>query len=49
MLWIDPERDVFLVFLTNRSLDPRARRSMTALRQIRTELSDLAISAGSSQ
>lgn len=49
MLWIDPERDVFLVFLTNRSLDPRARRSMTVLREIRTELSDLAISAGSSQ
>ena len=49
MVWIDPERDVFLVFLTNRSLDPRARRSMTALRDIRSEISDLVISAGSSQ
>jgi serine-type D-Ala-D-Ala carboxypeptidase len=43
MLWVDPSRDLFLVFLTNRSLDPRARRSMTALHTLRTNLSDLVI------
>ncbi len=43
MLWVDPVRDLFMVFLTNRSLDPRARRSITALRKLRTELSDLVI------
>lgn len=43
MLWVDPTRDLFLVFLTNRSLDPRARRSITVLRSLRTALSDLVI------
>ncbi len=43
MLWIDPARDLFLVFLTNRSLEPRARRSITALHSLRTTLSDLVI------
>lgn len=46
MLWIDPVRDLFVVFLTNRSLEPKARRSLTALRDIRTSLSDLVLSAG---
>jgi len=46
MLWIDPVRDLFVVFLTNRSLEPRVRRSLTALRDIRTSLSDLVLSAG---
>jgi len=45
MLWIDPAHDLFLVFLTNRSLEPRARRSMSALRSLRTGLSDLVIRA----
>jgi len=45
MLWIDPDHDLFLVFLTNRSLEPRTRRSMTALRSLRTGLSDLVIRA----
>lgn len=45
MMWVDPARDLFLVFLTNRSLDPRNRRSMTALRSLRTSLSDLVIQA----
>ena len=43
MLWVDPERDLFLVFLTNRSLAPRARHSLSVLRGIRTSLSDLVI------
>jgi len=40
MLWIDPRRDLFLVFLTNRSLDPRARHSIRALRELRGRLSE---------
>ncbi len=43
MLWVDPERDLFLVFLTNRSLAPRARHSLSVLRGIRSSLSDLVI------
>jgi CubicO group peptidase (beta-lactamase class C family) len=45
MLWIDPVRDLFVVFLTNRSLEPKVRRSLTALRDIRSSLSDLVLSA----
>lgn len=43
MLWVDPGRDLFLVFLTNRSLEPRAQRSITALHSLRSSLSDLVI------
>jgi CubicO group peptidase (beta-lactamase class C family) len=43
MLWVDPARDLFLVFLTNRSLEPRVRHSITALRSLRTALSDMVI------
>lgn len=43
MLWVDPERNLFLVFLTNRSLAPRARNSIAVLRGIRSSLSDLVI------
>lgn len=46
MLWIDPVRDLFVVFLTNRSLEPKVRRSLTALRDIRSSVSDLVLSAG---
>jgi CubicO group peptidase (beta-lactamase class C family) len=42
-LWIDPTRDLFLVFLTNRTFDPKVRDSAHSLRSIRTELSDAAI------
>ena len=41
MLWIDPGRNLFLVFLTNRSLEPRARHSVRALRRLRGRLSEL--------
>ena len=40
MLWIDPGRNLFLVFLTNRSLEPRARHSVRALRELRGRLSE---------
>ncbi len=41
-LWIDPTRDLFVVFLTNRSYDPRTRRSIDKLRIVRAQLSDAA-------
>ncbi|MGH7561644.1 MAG: serine hydrolase domain-containing protein [Gemmatimonadales bacterium] len=49
LLWIDPDRDLFLIFLTNRSLDPRRRNSITALRDLRAEVSDLATRAALAQ
>jgi CubicO group peptidase (beta-lactamase class C family) len=42
-LWIDPTRDLFLVFLTNRTFAPTGRNTRHGLRVIRTELSDAAI------
>jgi CubicO group peptidase (beta-lactamase class C family) len=44
-LWIDPARDLFVVFLTNRSFDPRARNSIVALRDVRASVSDAAARA----
>jgi CubicO group peptidase (beta-lactamase class C family) len=44
-LWIDPARDLFVVFLTNRSYDPRARNSIVALRDVRASVSDAAARA----
>jgi CubicO group peptidase (beta-lactamase class C family) len=42
-LWIDPARDLFLVFLTNRTFDPKAHDSMHGLKIVRASLSDAAI------
>jgi CubicO group peptidase (beta-lactamase class C family) len=42
-LWIDPTRDLYLVFLTNRAFDPRIRDSLKELKVVRTALSDAAI------
>jgi CubicO group peptidase (beta-lactamase class C family) len=42
-IWVDPAHDLFLVFLTNRTFDPRARNAHHALRTVRTSLSDAAI------
>jgi CubicO group peptidase (beta-lactamase class C family) len=42
-IWIDPARDLFLVFLTNRTFDPKFRNSQHALRRVRASLSDAAI------
>jgi CubicO group peptidase (beta-lactamase class C family) len=46
MVWVDPSRDLFCVFLTNRSLQPHTRRSIALLRGIRSALSDAVIAAG---
>jgi CubicO group peptidase (beta-lactamase class C family) len=45
MLWIDPARDLFLVFLTNRSYGPRIGHSIRALRQLRGVVSDAVVDA----
>ena len=42
-IWLDRAQNLFVVFLTNRSLAPRARNSLTILRGIRSSLSDLVI------
>jgi CubicO group peptidase (beta-lactamase class C family) len=39
-LWFDPKRDLFLVFLTNRSLGSAGGRSLRAMRDLRSALSD---------
>jgi serine-type D-Ala-D-Ala carboxypeptidase len=40
LMWIDPEKDLFLILLTNRSYDPRVGRSIRALRHVRNALAD---------
>lgn len=42
-LWIDPERDLFVVLLTNRVFAPRANRSITRLKRVRGEVADAAV------
>jgi len=42
-LWIDPDRDVFVLLLTNRAFDPRTRGSFTKLKQIRGRVADAAV------
>ncbi|MBA2626591.1 MAG: beta-lactamase family protein, partial [Gemmatimonadales bacterium] len=39
-IWIDPSRDLYLIFLTNRSFDPRRARSIAELRGVRSHVSD---------
>ncbi|MBK8003287.1 MAG: beta-lactamase family protein [Gemmatimonadetes bacterium] len=42
-VWVDPPRDLFLVFLTNRSFAPRVTNSIRALRGIRGALADAVV------
>jgi len=44
-LWIDPDRNLFVVLLTNRAFAPRARRSFTALKTVRGQIADAAARA----
>jgi CubicO group peptidase (beta-lactamase class C family) len=44
-IWVDPERDLFVVLLTNRSLNPRVNRSIRDLREIRARVADAAVTA----
>lgn len=43
MLWIDPDRDLFLVFLTNRAFGPRVAKPFTALHEVRARVADLVV------
>jgi CubicO group peptidase (beta-lactamase class C family) len=44
-LWIDPDRDLFVVLLTNRAFAPRARRPFTVLKRVRGAVADAAARA----
>ena len=45
MLWIDPDRDLFVVFLTNRAFGPRVAKPFTALHLVRAQVADAAVRA----
>ena len=44
-LWIDPDRDLFVVLLSNRAYAPRARRPFTILKGVRGHVADAAARA----
>ncbi len=39
-IWIDPDRQMFVILLTNRVYDPRVRYSMKAIADVRADLAD---------
>jgi len=41
-IWIDRERDLFVILLTNRAFGPRVRNSFTALKKVRGAVADAA-------
>lgn len=45
MLWVDPARDLFVVFLTNRAFGPKVAKPFTALHEIRGRVADAAVRA----
>lgn len=42
-IWIDPDRDLYVVILTNRVFAPRTSRSITILKAIRARVADAAV------
>jgi CubicO group peptidase (beta-lactamase class C family) len=42
-IWIDPERDVFVIVLTNRVFAPRTGRSISTLKRVRGRVADAAV------
>jgi len=44
-LWIDPDRDMFVLLLTNRAFNPRTSKSFTKLKQVRGHIADAAARA----
>lgn len=44
-LWIDPDRDLFVILLTNRAFAPRSHRPFTVLKEVRGRLADAAARA----
>jgi CubicO group peptidase (beta-lactamase class C family) len=45
MLWIDPSRDLFVIFLTNRVYGPRVARPFQALHEVRAAVANAAVRA----
>lgn len=48
-LWIDPDRDLFVVLLTNRAFAPRSREPFTVLKKVRGRLADAAAEASDAE
>jgi len=44
-LWIDPDRNLFVLLLTNRAFNPRTRGSFTKLKEVRGRVADAAARA----
>src|SRR6185436_11778115 len=44
-MWIDPDRKMFVILLTNRVHEARAKRPATVISDIRADLSDAAVLA----
>ena len=44
-IWIDPDRQMFVILLANRVFDPKLRHSMTAIADVRADLADAAVLA----
>jgi CubicO group peptidase (beta-lactamase class C family) len=44
-MWMDPERDVYVIFLTNRAYEPRVTETFQALRRVRAQLADAVVAA----
>lgn len=44
-LWIDPDREMFMILLTNRVDDPRVRRPERVIHDIRADVADAAVLA----
>jgi CubicO group peptidase (beta-lactamase class C family) len=42
-IWIDPDRDLFVVILTNRVFAPRTSRSISTLKAVRGTVADAAV------
>jgi len=47
-LWIDPERDLFVILLTNRVFAPHTGRSLTLLKRVRGAVADAAVALAES-
>ena len=44
-MWIDPARNLYVVFLTNRAYEPRVRQTFQAMRRIRAGVADEVLAA----
>jgi len=44
-MWIDPTRNLYVIFLTNRAYEPRVRQTLQEMRRIRAGLADEVLAA----